>query len=382
MKALVAFDKFKDALAAREACAAAAAALPSRFEIDVCPLTDGGEGFGDILTRACAGNFVEREVTGPLGAPTKSHLGIVPASRIPVAAREMLGLNDSAGEVAVIEMAEASGLALLPRSERDPWRTSTLGTGELMRAAFERRVEVILLGVGGSATNDLGVGALSAIGIQAVDANGAEIAPAVPARWGEIADFRGRLPEGFPRVLIACDVNNPLLGPQGCTAIYAPQKGLKSVDHARMEAVTDRVSALLCRSQGKPLALRERPGAGAAGGIAFGLMCAAGAELVPGFDLVSAWFDLEARIAAADVVLTGEGRFDDSSLHGKGPGAIVRRALELNKPAHVFAGSIGVATPHGRLALHGISPAGIDLASALAATRVNLAAAVSKTFPR
>lgn len=381
MRALIAFDKFKDALSAADACAVAAAALPPSYEIDSCPLTDGGEGFAEILTRAAGGRFVEQEVTGPRGATTRARMGIVPITDIPAAARAILGLDRENGEkIAIIEMAQASGLALLREAQRDPWQTSSVGTGELMRAAVEAGVAAILLGVGGSATHDIGAGALAAVGIRAVDQHNRIVEPPIPARWGSIAAFQGHLPAGFPPVLIACDVSNPLLGPQGAAAVYAPQKGLKPDDYFLLEGATDRLSEMLCRALAKPLSLRETPGTGAAGGITFGLMCAANARLLPGFDLVSAWFDLDARIADADVVLTGEGRFDDSSLQGKGPGTVVRRALAHGKRAHVFAGRIAVNEPPPDLALHEISPAALPLREALAATARNLTATINRSF--
>lgn len=383
MRVLLAFDKFKDALSAAEACATVAEALPRGTEIDACPLTDGGEGFAEILTRAVRGDLIEVQVQGPRGDPAHARMGFVESQRIPAAARAMLGLGDGIAEkVAIIEMAQASGLALLPGDRRNPWETSSVGTGELMRTAHERGAKVILLGVGGTATHDIGIGALAALGIRPVDDAGQMVNAVTPSHWGNIKSFSGHLPPAFPRIQIACDVNNPLLGPIGAAAVYAPQKGLEPDDYPRMESATERVSAALCRSLQQPLSLRETPGAGAAGGISFGLMCAAGATLLPGFDLVAAWFDLDARIAAADVVITGEGRFDDSSLQGKGPGAVARLALALRKPTHVFAGRVDVKAPPSNLVLHAISPAGAELSLALAGTRENLGAAVRRTFPQ
>ena len=387
MRALLAFDKFKDALSAPQACALAAGSLRARhphWSLDSCPLTDGGEGFCEILTQALGGTFETHTVTGPRGEPVVARLGFVPLALIPPAARALLQIEnrDSKIEnslVAVVEMAAASGLALLPPEARDPWLTSTTGTGELIRLAARPGVAAILLGLGGSATSDLGLGALAALGLTFVSATGELIDPPTPARWAEIARLDGRLPADLPPLRIACDVANSLLGPNGAAAIYGPQKGLRPADLRRLDNEAARLALLLCRHGAKPDTLMDVPGAGAAGGISFGLMAAASAQLISGFDLVSAWLDLDSRLAAADLVLTGEGRFDASSLSGKGPGALAARAVALGKPVHVFAGAI-TAAPVPGLALHAITPPGTPLPAALRATATNLTAAVDRTF--
>jgi glycerate 2-kinase len=182
----------------------------------------------------------------------------------------------------------------------------------------------------------------------------------------------------LPPVWIACDVTNPLLGPNGAAAIYGPQKGLRPGDLARLDHECARLALMLCERCGRPKALMETAGAGAAGGISFGLMAAAGARLLPGFELVSAWLDLETRLAGADLVLTGEGRFDDSSLSGKGPGAVAARALALGRPVHVFAGqATNTRAPDG-LSVHTITPAGVALPEALRLARHNLTATIAR----
>ena len=195
--------------------------------------------------------------------------------------------------------------------------------------------------------------------------------------WRELT---ARIPGGFPPVLIACDVENPLVGPSGAALTYGPQKGLRPGDAAAFDAQTRRVAGLLCRHFGRPEELMAVPGAGAAGGIAFGLMAAAGARLLPGFDLVSSWLDLDSRMAAADLVLTGEGRFDETSLSGKGPGAVVRRALALGKSVHVFAGEVSLAEGVPGLRAHAITPAGMPLGEAMAEGAGLLEAAVLREF--
>ncbi len=370
MRVLLAFDKFKDALGAAEACAAAARALAAarpNWTLDSCPLADGGEGFGSILTGAAGGEIVRSEVTGPRGRSVEGVFGLVPLARIPSPARALLRLPELPPDarIAVIEMASASGLALLAAAERDLWQTTTKGTGELMRLAAACGAAAIVLGIGGSATNDLGLGALEALGVEFLDSLGDRVSPPVPARWGRIARIAGHLKPGLPPIRIACDVNNPLLGPRGAAATYGPQKGLRPGDLARLDHEGARLALMLCARFGRTDALMDTPGTGAAGGVSFGLMAAGGAELLPGFDLVSAWLDLEARLARADLVLTGEGRFDDGSLQGKGPGAVAARALALGKQVHVFAGRTAVAHPPPGLELHSITPEGTPLEEAL-----------------
>ena len=408
MRALLAFDKFKDALTATEACAAAAAALQSShpdWRIDSCPLTDGGEGFAEILTRSADGKRLPFRVTGPRGDSVEAALGLALLANIPAAARTALALSSEIpadGTVAIVEMASASGLALLAPEMRDPWQTTSLGTGELIRAAAGAGAAAILLGVGGSATNDLGLGALAALGLRFHTNDGREIPSPIPAQWPAIARITGAIhppPIPFvreiterktnvrvtncaspPPIRIACDVTNPLLGPRGCAAVYGPQKGLREADRSRLEHETARLALMLCAQCGQPDSLMDKPGAGAAGGIAFGLMTAARAKLLGGFDLVAAWLDLDARIAAADVVITGEGRFDQSSLDGKGPGAVASRAIAQGKPVHVFAGAVTALSNSQKFKAHVITPPGQPLADALRATGVNLAAAVAREF--
>ena len=384
MRALLAFDKFKDALAAPQACAITADTLRSLhpdWQLDLCPLADGGEGFCAILTEAAHGTLETFTVSGPRGTPVVAPIGFVAPEKIPTAARELLGLDaTNAGTVAVIEMAAASGLALVPHDQRDPWQATSFGTGELIRHAAARGVTTILLGVGGSATHDLGYGALSALGLDALTSAGTVVAPPIPAGWTEIAKLRGVPSASFPALRIACDVANPLLGPHGAAAIYAPQKGLRPADFARLDHQSARLAQLLCHHCDQPDSLMETPGGGAAGGIAFGLMTAARAQLIPGYALVSAWLDLEARLAAADLVITGEGRFDASSLSGKGPGALAARARTLGKLTHIFAGAV-TAAPLAGLNLHAITPPHLSLPTALRETPNRLAAAIAHAFP-
>lgn len=385
MRVLLAFDKFKDAITAHTACTIAADTLRELhpdWEIDTAPLTDGGEGFAEILTHSARGQLHSCTVKGPRGDSLDAYFGLVPLAHIPAPARTQLALLDhtpSHASIAIVEMASASGLALLQPSQRDPWQTTSFGTGQLMLAAAQRNAAAILLGVGGSATNDLGLGALAALGLSFEASSDTRLSPPSPAKWNNLTRIIGRVDPAFPPIRIACDVTNPLLGANGCTAVFGPQKGLKPADVSRLEAASAHAAHLLLQHHAQPVTLLHTPGAGAAGGIAFGLMCAAHAKLLPGFSLVSAWLDLDARIAAADLVLTGEGRFDATSLGGKGPGAVIARARAFGKPAHVFAGAIPAELSRTDSTLHAITPPNFPLPEALRSTSALLANAIRTT---
>ncbi len=339
MKILLAFDKFKGALTAGEACRIAADVIREELpeaRVDLAPLTDGGEGFCEALTFGAGGSIERVPVTDPLGREIEAPLGWVDGGRLPRSAAESLGLSGG-GRIAVVEMAAASGLLLLSPEERDPWKTGTQGTGQLIRHAADRGAEEILLGIGGSATNDGGCGALEALGADFLDGKG-ESLPRIRPELFESVD-RIRLPEkaDLPRLIIASDVNSPLLGPSGATAVFGPQKGLEDV--GGMEASLARISNLLGTASRFPLDA-EAPGSGAAGGIGYGLSALATIRMRPGFDLVSTWLGLEKRTAEADWVVTGEGRLDRSSLTGKGPVALLRLAGRLGAKTAVFAGAL------------------------------------------
>lgn len=384
MRILVAFDKFKGALTAPEACDVAAAALRGRFPdaaIDLCPLTDGGDGFAGILTRVTGGRIHEQSVTGPRRSPVAAGWGLIDGRRVPVRARERLGLAENCGRIALVEMATASGLALLAPEELDPWEATSAGTGELLAAAARSGAEAILLGIGGSATNDLGVGALGALGWSFLDREGSAVPAPVPARFGRICRIQAPATAPFPPVRIACDVSNPLLGSEGATAVYGPQKGLRAEDFPRLEEELSRMAELFCKELGRSRALLNAPGAGAAGGLGFGLMAALDAELLSGSALIADWLELDRRVAAADLILTGEGRFDASSLAGKGPGAVIERALAQGKPIHVFAGQVAPLTGLSPfLALHAVTPADVSASEALPRSAKFLSAKVTETF--
>ncbi|HVU36782.1 MAG TPA: glycerate kinase [Opitutales bacterium] len=390
MRVLLAFDKFKHALSAPSACAAAAIAIREAFSNahpDEAPLTDGGEGFGEILTHAAGGHLHKQRVHGPRLEPVEAHWGEVELAKVPKAALDLLDLPDH-GKLAVIEMAQAGGLALLAPEQRDPWQATSFGVGELLGRAADAHARAVLLGIGGSATNDLGLGALAAVGLEFRNANGDTLRKITPAKFGEVARIAGEPWPHLPDLRIACDVRNPLLGPNGATAVFGPQKGLATGDFPRLEKAVGAMAKKLCAHFDQPKTLMMEPGAGAAGGLGFGLRVAAAAKLVPGFPLVSAWLNLEERVQTADLVLTGEGRFDDGSLSGKAVGALADLALKYHKKLVIFAGSVDTAAaatlraraPEGRVQLHALSPAHELAEASHRATRARLQAKIKTVF--
>ncbi len=348
-KILLVFDKFKDALGAAAACSAAEEALrevDTSWLVDVVPLTDGGEGFAEILTRSAGGALASCRVCGPRFAPVDAVYGRVRLEDLPSGMKRNYGFPET-GTLAVVDMAQASGLGLLRLSERNPFETTTYGTGEVLAAAAKEGAAAILMGVGGSATQDAGLGALAALGLKRIDEGGNSGSagdhpgqPYIPRVWDRIVGFATEGIATLPPVWIACDVENPLLGANGAAAVFAPQKGADETELSRLEEATSRMAELLCRAFGAAKSVVEEPGAGAAGGISFGLQVAFGARRVPGYDLVAEWLGLEDRIRQADLVITGEGRFDSASLSGKGPGRIVKDSAAMGKQVVVLAGAV------------------------------------------
>lgn len=324
---MVACDKFKGSVGALEVCAALGRGLAARWpgaEIELCPIADGGEGFAEALSGPLGGRWVECPAHDALGREIR--------------ARYVLA-DGPEGRVAVMEMAEASGFWRIAAGERDILRSNTRGTGEMMRHAVAAGgAGRIVLGIGGSATNDGGAGMAAALGVRLLDREGAELPPepGVLADRLERVDLAGRLP--LPPVTVACDVASPLLGPDGATRVFGPQKG---ADESTMPVLERALEALVRASGGEHQAVT--PGAGAAGGLGFGLLRFANAGLVPGFELIADLTGLEARIVAADLVVTGEGSLDAQSLAGKGPVGIARLARRHGKPVWAFCGRADVA---------------------------------------
>jgi glycerate kinase len=385
MRVLIAFDKFKGSLTAEQACAVVAGVLRVEhpdWESDLCPLTDGGDGFAAILTRACAGAVREAPVEASGGGSVLAKFGLTTLGAFPACARAMLDVPSlsASSAVGIVEMAQANGLHLLPPASRDPRWLDTRGTGQTILAAMAHGAACVVLGVGGSGTHDLGLGALTALGLRLWADDGEALPSAAPAHWSRLQRMTGAPGARVVPIRMACDVSNPLLGPGGAAATYGRQKGLRAEDEPWLEFETARVSALLAAHCDAPASLREVPGAGAAGGIAFGLTCAAGARLVSGFALVSGCVGLDARLRAADVVVTGEGQFDATSMNGKGTGELVRRATGMGKKVHVLAGQVAFADPVPGLFLHAVTPPDVALGDALRDAHHYLAATAARAL--
>lgn len=319
---LVAPQEFKGTLTAAEAAEAMAKGIREcspEVVLDVAPLADGGPGTVDAMLAGTRGERRTQVVRGPLGAPVEAHWAL---------------LDD--GRIAVVEMAAASGLSLLAPQARDARNASTYGTGELIRAALDTGCERLIVGLGGSATTDGGTGALSALGYRFLDARGQPLPPGGAALSGLVqVDASGRHPRlGAVEMLGATDVTSPLLGPDGAARLFGPQKGADAAAVEELEAALAHLASVV----GDQAA--GWPGTGAAGGFGFGLAVLAGARLVPGYEVVSRALGLERRVLLADVVLTGEGRFDRQTSLGKGPGGLARLAREHGTPVVLFAGGV------------------------------------------
>lgn len=326
MRILVAPQEFKGSLTAQEAAAAIArgisAALPDT-EVVSLPLADGGPGTVDVLVRATGGDFRESPAHDPLGRPLKARWGI---------------LGD--GHTAVIEMAATSGLVLLNEEERDPTRTTTVGTGELLLAALDARFRRIIVGMGGSATNDGGAGLAQALGVRLFDVNGRDLSPGGAALAGlhriDVSGLDARVSE--TEVIAATDVQNPLCGADGASLVYGPQKGASGTVAHRLDAALAHYAEVIERELG--LSIVDVPGAGAAGGLGAGLIAFCGASVEKGFDVIAEAVDLHAAIERADVVITGEGRLDRQSTFGKTTSGVSRLARAARTPVIALAGEI------------------------------------------
>jgi len=327
MKVVVAPNAFKGTLTAPQAAAAIARGVREVFaaaEIIEVPVADGGDGTVEAIVSSGHGEYRSVRVRGPLGDPVDAVFGVI-----------------DGGRTAVLELARSSGLTLIAQERRDPLRASTFGFGELLQAARGGGATSVIAGIGGSATNDGGAGMAQALGYRLLDAAGRELEPggAALARLERIDASGFDLGWHAVRVKVACDVTNPLLGPQGASAVYGPQKGAGPDAVRLLDAALTRFASVLERDLGKRVAgLR---GAGAAGGAGAGLVAFLDAELVPGAPLVVDAAGLDAKLRGADLALTGEGRVDDQSGFGKAPGEVVRRAHAVGVPVVVLAGTKG-----------------------------------------
>lgn len=338
MKITIAIDSFKGSLNTFQSGAAVTDAIRAVYpnaEVKVCPLADGGEGTVSAIVSALDGEICKVEVCGPLGEKVVAEYGVI-----------------SKKQLAVIEMSAAAGITLVPDEKKNPLNTTTYGVGELIRHAIEKMgCRHFLIGIGGSATNDGGLGMLSALGFEFLDKDGKAV-----SRFGKgLRDIvRINADRCLPALKkcsfeIACDVNNPLCGEVGCSRIYGPQKGATEEIIRNMDAWLSNY-AVLTRSVFKN-ADANYPGAGAAGGLGFAFLSYLGASLTSGIELVIRVTELEKHIKDSDIVITGEGRLDAQSCMGKAPVGVARTAKKYGKPVIAFSGAAtkdaGLCNKHG-----------------------------------
>ncbi len=327
MKIVVAPNAFKGSLTATEAAAAmaegVARVLPDA-EIVQVPVADGGDGMVDVALEALKGERRERRVTGPRNEPVNAAYCYVPNMKL-----------------AAVEMALSSGLALLPEEGRDPTATTTLGTGELIADALDAGATRIVVGIGGSATNDGGIGLATALGVRFLDDSGQTVRPV----GGELARIRRIDLSGLDprlanvRVEAVCDVDNPLTGPTGAARVYGPQKGATPEQVQELDAGLANLAEVIRKDLG--LHVSKLPGAGAAGGVGAGLYAFAGAKLRRGVDLILDLVELDEKLEGATMVFTGEGQIDSQTAHGKAPAGVGAAAMKRGIPCFAIAGSVG-----------------------------------------
>jgi glycerate kinase len=359
VRVLIAPDKFEGSLSAEQAARAIEAGVRrARPDADTVrlPVGDGGAGTLDAVV-AAGFRRVTTRVTGPTGEPVEAAFAVSPD-----------------GERAFIEMAEASGLKRLPGGRRAPRDATTYGTGELLRAALDRGVRSLVLGIGGSATTDGGAGMASALGARLLDQRGAPLPPGGAALLRlariDVSGLDPRLRE--LDVTVASDVDNPLVGPEGAAAVYGPQKGATPEDVLLLDSALRRYAQVLKDDLGLDLA--EVPGAGAAGGLGAGAIAFLGGRLEPGIDLILDLIGFHAAVAGADLVLTGEGKLDRQSLRGKAPHGVARAAAAHGVPVVALAGVVEVAAQELRAA-------GFEEAHALSELEPDLERSIAEAAP-
>jgi glycerate kinase len=341
MNIVIAPDSFKDSLSAQGVAQAIASGLREVWpdaRLVECPMADGGEGTIEAVLAACAGEWKTADVAGPLGALSQAQWGWLPESR-----------------TAIIEMAMASGLQMLTLKQRDATVTTTYGTGQLIAAALDAGAQRIILAIGGSATNDAGSGMLSALGARFLDKAGEPLPPGGLA-LSQVAqiDLDGldaRLRD--VQFEVAADVNNPLCGPNGASHIFGPQKGASPEQVLALDAALGHFAEVSARVLGKDES--EYPGSGAAGGMGFAAKAYLNASFRPGVDVVAGLTGLSDALKGADLVITGEGRFDAQTLRGKTPFGVAKMAQRHGVPVIVLAGTLGEG--YADLYEHGISAA-------------------------
>jgi glycerate kinase len=328
MRVVAAPDKFKGTLTAPEAASAMATGwrrADPRADVREIPVADGGDGTLEVLVTALGGRRERVRVRGPLGDPVEAAFGLVPTAE---------------GTVAVVEMARASGLGLIAPERRDPLRASTYGTGELILAAARHHPRRILVCIGGSATSDAGAGMAQALGVRLRDGSGREIGPGgAELRRLASVDVTAMDPDvRHTEVIVASDVDNPLIGPRGAAAVYGPQKGADPAQVRILDEALGHCAAVVDRDLG--IDVREVEGAGAAGGLGGGMAAFVGARIRPGFEVIAEALALPEALEAAEVAITGEGRFDEQTSAGKAPAGVLRMARETGCTRVLIAGEV------------------------------------------
>jgi len=373
LRIVAAPNALKGSLTAIEASEAisigARRALGESAEIVLSPVSDGGDGLIDVVEEALREDLgAERRrtrVSGPLGSPVEAEW-----------------LISSDGEIAVVEMAAASGMALLTPQELDPMRTTTLGTGELIAEALRAGARRVMVGLGGSATVDCGTGAGRALGVRFMDSEGVEVPPRgeslVKIARADTSGLVAPLASGAACVEALFDASNPLLGPSGAARVYAPQKGASPDEVELLETGMRNIADVIERDFG--VDARSLPGAGAAGGLGAGLVAFIGAKLSPGAEAVFDIIGLEEKMRGADLVVTAEGRLDSQSAYGKAPGAVARLAKRLGIPCIALAGDVSISEKElsalGIAKAYSIRPDGMPLADSMRRSRELIQSAV------
>ncbi|MEO2301992.1 glycerate kinase [Bifidobacterium longum] len=359
---LCAPDSFKESLTAMEAARAMAQGIENAdhdAEVRCLPMADGGEGTARALVDATGGSMHAVPVHDPLGRPVEGHFGLL-----------------ADGTTAVVETAEASGLALLEAKKRNPLIASSYGTGELILAAVRSGAKRIIVGLGGSATNDAGAGLLQALGVRLLDKNGNDLAHGGAALANLTTIDISTMDPALKNVAItaACDVTNPLTGPTGASAVFGPQKGASKDDVATLDAALAHFAQVIDSQLG--VAVNDVPGAGAAGGIGAALKGFLNAEFRPGIAIVIEQSGLDAAAQWADVVFTGEGSIDFQTKFGKTPVGVAETAKRHGKPVIAVAGHIGTGIDElhevGIDAVFGIAPGAASLSELLADAAANV----------
>tara|TARA_R110002033_G_scaffold4618_8_gene21897 strand:+ start:1171 stop:2340 length:1170 start_codon:yes stop_codon:yes gene_type:complete len=371
MKIVIAPDSFKESLSALEVANAIEDGFKQVFpnaQYYKVPMADGGEGTVQAMVDATQGQIINLTVTGPLGLPVNAFYGVLGQ------------LDENGNQTAIIEMAAASGLHLVPSTQRNPLLTTSFGTGELIADALDRGIRHIILGLGGSATNDAGAGMMQALGVKLSDITNTPLplggAALATLHYIDMQLCHPAIKECV--IEVACDVDNPLCGPRGASAIFGPQKGATTEMVEQLDLALGHFAHVINQHLNQPIDghCQLHPGAGAAGGMGFGVMTMLNATLKPGVDIVTKSVKLAQHCLNADLIITGEGRMDGQTVFGKTPMGVLNVAKQQNIPVIGISGCLGenadVILAEGMHAIFPIIPALQPLEQVLSEAQVNL----------